>query len=250
MSQNGLNIFPRFLLEREKEWLFFILPADRPGYDEYRKLISIMVIIGTRRFGEGNYVLGRVGDHPDLSYSSLPVLACGRIEFEECSVQITIHEFYDGKIEISIYNVNGEHIPVILHEKSRWTCSAWKPAVSSAPDAGEIRGVDLLDKKGELVLALSTADRTIWLYEDRTGMNHIIPVTNFMSELLRGNTQVKKNKGLDIEWIFDNLGMFEDQDLIYAFIEYNKYRRKVDTGLFAYRENSGKKGFLKRIFSK
>src|SRR5437667_9439809 len=105
------RMFPRKLNKLEKDWLFYLLPSTRKGYNEYRKLIEGMLVIGEGRFGEGNYVLGYEGDAPDLSYPSMPMFACGQIICEECRIQISIHEHYDNKIEYSINNLLGESIP-------------------------------------------------------------------------------------------------------------------------------------------
>jgi hypothetical protein len=66
------------------------------------------------------------------------------------------------------------------------------------------------------------------LYESVSGVNHIIPVTNFINELLRGNRSINRSKGIDMNYIFSNLGMFSDSDFRRALVQYNKQWRKVD----------------------
>ena len=123
MNSNNERKYPRKLGEKETGWLFYLLPEERPLYADYRAKINSMLAIGEGRFGEGNLVLGHEGDEPDLSYSSLPVFACGQIIYKECRLQISIHEFYDNKIEVSISNISGDKIPDTLTEVSKWSYS-------------------------------------------------------------------------------------------------------------------------------
>jgi hypothetical protein len=129
MNQNGERKYPGKLTGREKEWLNYLLPEGRKSYAEYREKISSMLIIGEGRFGEGNYVLGFEGDKPDLSYSSLPVFACGQIKFKECVLQISVHEIFDNKIEISIGNVTGKKFPMHLPKSAGGVIHTGSPAV-------------------------------------------------------------------------------------------------------------------------
>ncbi|MFI5145012.1 MAG: hypothetical protein ACHQJ4_05390 [Ignavibacteria bacterium] len=241
------NNFPRQLIEREKEWLFFLLPSGRPGYHLYRDKIDSMCVIGEGRFGEGNYVLGYEGDEPDLSYSSLPMFATGQVIFKECTIQVSIHELYDNKIEISINNVYGEGIPDELTEISRWTYSNWLPGTISPFPDDKLRETDILTGSRKAVLAISQNRRTIWLYESNSGMNYIIPVTNFLNELMRGNTKIDRTKGININYIFENLDLFSDDDFVKAFVQYNKQYRKIDLP-DAEIAKPKKSGFIKKIF--
>jgi len=75
MNLSDSKNYPRVLTPLENDWLLYILPDTGPGYRIYREKIASMLVIGEGRFGEGNYVLGYKGDEPDLSYSSLPILA-------------------------------------------------------------------------------------------------------------------------------------------------------------------------------
>src|SRR5512143_1945782 len=173
MNQNGQRKYPRKLTEREKDWLLYLLPEDRVLYADYRNKIASMLVIGEGRFGEGNRVLGYEGDEPDLSYSSLPMFACGQIIFKECTVQVSIHEFFDNKIEISINNLSGSEIPEELNEISRWSYSYWKPANPSPFEGDSLREINITKNKNETVLVLSPKNRTIWLYDSKSGVNFI-----------------------------------------------------------------------------
>ena len=233
MSFNGLNIYPRKITNREQDWLFYLLPEEVPGYNEYRNKIFTMSVIGEGRFGEGNYFLGYEGDTPDLSYASLPMFACGQIECKDCLIQLSIHEFYDNKIEFSINNILGESIPEILHEIKRWSYSYWKPGSPSPFENDELREVNLTSNKNELVLVLSKQKQSIWLHESGTGINHIIPVSNYINELLLVKKTIVKSDGINIANVFSNLASFTDDDFRQAFLKYNKYWKKVKMGYFS-----------------
>jgi hypothetical protein len=220
--------YPRALTQRDKEWLFYLLPQDRSGYAVYREKIDSMVVIGEGRFGPGNYVLGQRGDEPDLSYSSLPMFASGQIICKECAIQISIHELYDNKIEISINNISGDEIPDNLTETGRWSYSYWALGKESPFLDDKLREVNLSSQKGRAVLAISPAGQRIWLYDDNTKLNYIIPVTNFLNELLRGNSEIDRTKGVNIDYIFKNLDLFKDEDVVKAFVQYNKQYKKID----------------------
>lgn len=247
MNQNGLNKYPRKLTPREKDWLFYMLPEESHAYSEYRKNIASMLVIGEGRFGEGNLVLGYEGDSPDLSYASLPVFACGQIICKGCTIQVSIHEFFDNKIEVSLSNLSDSGIPEFLIETGRWSYSYWKPGQPSPFEGDKLSEINVSKNNNELVLALSPKSRTIWLYDQRSCVNYIIPVTNFINELLRGNPKIDKSGGINIDFIFSNLDKFDDYDFVRAFVQYNKHWHKVE--LLDSEVASGKgKGFLKKIF--
>lgn len=250
MNQNGIRKYPRKLTEQEQSWLFYLLPEERIAYAEYRKKIGSMLVIGEGRFGEGNLVLGHEGDEPDLSYSSLPVFACGQIEYKECRLQISIHEFYDNKIEVSISNLTEDKIPVILTEVSKWSYSYWKPGESSPFAGDKLREINITKHTGDLVLVLSPANHSIWLYESKAEFNHIIPVTNFINELLRGNTSIDKTKGINMPYVFDNLAKFSNPEFVKALVQYNKQWRKVELLDSDAEIGKEKKGLFKKIFNR
>lgn len=244
------NKYPRMLSRRETGWLFYLLPEEIPAYAEYRKRIGSMLVIGEGRFGTGNLVLGYEGDKPDLSYSSLPVFACGQVICKECRLQISIHEFFDNKTEVSISNLSGDEIPDELTELGKWSYSYWKPGEPSPFEGDRLREIDISKTKGSLVLALSPQNHSVWLYEAKTGLNHIIPVTNFINELLRGNTSVDKSRGINIAYVFDNLKKFSDSEFVKAAVQYNKQWRKAELHDADAAVGVEKKGLFKKIFSR
>jgi hypothetical protein len=139
-----------------------------------------------------------------------------------------VHEFFDNKIEISVNNLTSESVPENVKEIKRWSYSYWKPGTPSPFENDDLREYDLSGKEGKLVLAVSPVNRTIWLYDSESGVNHIIPVTNFLNELLRGDRRIDKSKGIDVDYIFSNLKLFKTEDFRRALAEYNKHWRKVN----------------------
>lgn len=248
MNTKSENKYPRKLTQRETDWLFYLLPVDRSAYAEYRTKIESMLVIGEGRFGESNMILGYEGDEPDLSYSSLPVFACGQIEYKECRLQISIHELFDNKIEVSISNLSGDIIPGSLTEAGKWSYSYWKPGTDSPFEGDKLREIEIAKTKGELTLALSPKNFSAWLYEAKTGLNRIIPVTNFINELLRGNTSIDKTKGINIAYVFENLDKFSDAEFVKALVQYNKQWRKVELIDSDAAIGKEKKGLFRKLF--
>ena len=247
LNQNGHRLYPRNLTPREKDWLFYLLPEESHAYAEYRSTIASMLVIGEGRFGEGNLVLGYEGDSPDLSYSSLPVFASGQIICKGCTIQISIHEFFDNKIEVSLSNLSDSEIPEFLLETARWSYSYWRPGKPSSFKGDKLREINVSKNDNELVLALSPESRTVWLHDSRSKVNYIIPVTNFINELLRGNPKIDKSGGINIGFIFSNLEKFEDDDFIRAFVQYNKHWHKIEL-LDSDVAFGKRKGLFKKIF--
>jgi hypothetical protein len=247
---NALREYPRYLTEAELSMLFFILPEDIPVYYKYRERITNMLLIGEGRFGEWNYILGFENDQPDLSYASLPVFASGQVILDSASVQVTLHEEYDNKIEFSINNLSGDVVPASGKITGGWTYSTWIPGEPSPFKNDELREVQISPVKNGLVLAISKVNRSIWLYEDENKYKHIIPVTNFINELLRGNTTIDRTKGINMNHIFGNLSLFSDNDFKKAMINYNKQWRKLDLSKVESTAGEKKSGLFSRIFRK
>src|SRR5438309_8567948 len=94
--------YPRPISPREREWIDWILPPDRPGYRDYRHLVGGMVVIGKGRRGEGEIILGPEGSTPDVSSPLAPVFAYGAIETKAGTISMTMREISEGQISIEI----------------------------------------------------------------------------------------------------------------------------------------------------
>src|SRR5258706_16128770 len=82
--------YPRPLLPREREWIAWILPADRPGYKHYREIIDAMEVIGEGRRGSGEIILGQRDARIDVESPLPSVYAYGVIETNFGTISITV----------------------------------------------------------------------------------------------------------------------------------------------------------------
>jgi hypothetical protein len=221
------EIFPRDLSALERELLLWILPADRSGYDSYRSLVEAWKIAARGRRGEGNYILARDGAAVD-NESPLPqLLAYGSVQLETGEVTVSLRERLDDQLE---FEIAGEYADAVagLQASRRWTLSTWLPSGVCPCCGGSLREVEMKTGSGRrLVLALCVKDRRLWVYDDRTGVNHPIPVTSFYNELML--QQNVKDPAIALDWrrLFTALGTFRDIDLSLAFMAYNRLRTKV-----------------------
>lgn len=251
MNPNGQ--FPRKLTEREIDWILWMLPEDKPGYRIYHEMIKEMVVIGYGKFEPDNLILGYPGDKPDEEGFYMPVISLGQIETKEARVQISIHKPHKNQIQVDIVNLNADFIPEKFTELRRWSYARWTPGDVSPATGEKVREVKIFSKTEQnLILVISPSDKKIWLHEIDSGINYIIPVTNFLNELLKRKKEiVDRIGGLNVNFIFENIGRFSDADINNAFISYSKFFAKVDVG--SYEEIKEKKGLfslLKRKFRK
>ncbi|MCS7228428.1 MAG: hypothetical protein RMJ81_09920 [Candidatus Kryptonium sp.] len=247
MNINGK--FPRDLTERERNWILWMLPEDKPGYRAYREMIKEMMIIGYGRFEPDNLILGQPNDKPDEETFFTPIISLGQIEMREARIQISIHREHRNQIQVDIVNLLGDTIPENVSEIRRWSYAYWNPGDVSPCTEKPVREVKIFSRtEHNLILVISPSDKKIWLHEIDSGINYIIPVTNFFNELLRQRKEIiDKTGGLNVNFIFENIDRFSDADINNAFINYSKIFAKVDVG--AYEEVKEKKGlfsFLKR----
>jgi hypothetical protein len=238
--------FPRPLLVREREWIEWVLPADRPGYRAYRDLIGGMLVLGEGRRGEGELILGHPGTAPDFSSPLAPLFAYGAIDTSGGIVSISLREMMDGQISIEIVGHGTGEIPSQLEERARWTYSLWNPG-DACPQCGQgLREVPMhstAPEAGRLVLALCATDRRLWVYDPTTGVNRLIPVTNFYNELMLHKNIREPEIALNSRRLFTDLPRFSDSDLAYAFLTYNKIRTKVHVSGTIEADRKEKRGF-------
>ncbi len=239
-------------MPRERGWLEWLLPEDRIGYREYRCALEKLLVIGQGRRGKGNLVLGRAGDEPDLTSPLPSVFAYGVIEAKEGTISILTREEAGAQIEIEIVPMKGDTIPEIITETKRWTYSTWWPGNSCPSCNGSLREVRLGTPAPQAVLAICSTDRRIWVYDSMTGVNHLIPITNFYNELMLHKRIREPKIALDTSYLFSHLNAFYDADLALAFSVYNKIRRKVDSAIeapVATQSRQPLSKFLKKFFS-
>jgi hypothetical protein len=81
-----------------------------------------------------------------------------------------------------------------------------------------------------LVLAVCGNDSRLWVYDERTGVNHPIPVTNYYNELMLHKNVRDPKVALDSKRLFLELTQFSDRELTHAFQTYNQLHTKVPFG--------------------
>ena len=223
-------MYPRNLTGKEKDLLNLILPENKPGYKVYRDKINFSVVVGEGRFGEGNYFLGKSGTFPDLSFPSTPVFALGTVYVTNAvNIDIIIHEEDDNLIEVEFgVDINENH-PFYDEISSNMVIkvnsySRWVPGMKSPFSDTEVKIVGI--KPEEYLLAISGEEKKIWLHSKYSGVNHLIPVTNYYNSLMLFRNERNTEKVLNPNLFFDNLGTFNDNELASAFIIYNQYMRR------------------------
>ncbi len=223
--KNTVNgTYPRGLRNKEREFLEFVLPFDRPGYKTYRELIESMVVLGSGRRGNGNFILGYSGDTPDTQSPLASVVAYGAVESTRGAFTITVREFVGKQIDVEIVSTDGDEAPEHFEEKRRWTYSLWTPGNLSPATGAPVREI-LVGESA--TLAIASADKRIWVHEAASGMLYLIPITNFYNELMLHKNIRDPKIALQSKGFFREIENYSDHDLRSAFIVYNKLRPKV-----------------------
>jgi hypothetical protein len=229
---SGVKQFPRELTRQEKYLLFSVLPEEKQGYRRYREKINELLVTGFGRFKDSNLILGKQNTVPDLSFSSSPVFAAGTIKIPGDEIDILINEEVDDEIEFDLTLKNSGIIPEEINEQGRWSYSNWNPGDQSPGDKKEVREVEVL--KGEYILAFAPSHKKIWLHMNENGVNYLIPLTNYYNELMRFKRVKDPKEALNPKLLFQNLTEFSDDELINAFVLYNKYMRRFSIDFSKY----------------
>lgn len=228
METERSNGFPRPLNSLENDLLMWLLPADRPGYNEYRQLLSEWRVIASGRRGEGNYVVGPPDEEVDLETPLPQVLAYGIVETEQTDISVILRERIGNQIEYEIAPLRGELKGSLVEERRRWSFSYWR-AGEGCPKCGKtVREVTMASEKGEqYLLAVCSTDKRLWVYDPQTGVNHVIPPTVFFNELMLHKNIRDPHIALDVNNLFSKLASYSDRDLVHAFRTYNQIRTKI-----------------------
>lgn len=240
--------FPREISQGEKKLLFSILPGEKPGYKKYRENIEKLFVIGEGRFGGTNLVLGKKDMKPDIISPSAPVFAFGSAVTNIDDYDIVIHEDIDDEIEFDIAPKPGSSEEIVIQKS--WSYSEWAPGQNAPNDDSGVREIVIIPDN--LILVIAPVHKKIWLHETSSGINYIIPVTNFYNYLM----MVKNFRSMKIvsnqSLMFKNLDSYSDMELISTFLAYNKYfkRVNVDYSFFETTRASKKKKNFLRIFTK
>jgi hypothetical protein len=223
--------FPRPLTSFEREALLWLLPAEKPGYNEYRKYISLWTVVGEGRRGSGNYILAYASTIPDTESPLPQVFAYGIIETDAGSISVTLRELFEGQLEFEIVGVQRELTPTGYTEKQRWNFSEWTPKHGCPMCGRPPREVSIRRENGlSATLAVCVNDKRLWISDEGDGVNHLIPVTNFHNAIMLHKNIRDPERALAAGNFFRDLHTFSDADLTAAFVQYNKLRKKVDLG--------------------
>lgn len=242
--------FPRELTNQEKYLLFSVLPENKPGYMSYREKINELMVTGYGRSKNNNFILGKRNTVPDLSVSSSPVFATGTVKIPKDEIDILINEEVEGEIEFELSLKHSEIIPGDINNLTSWSYSDWNPGDKSPNDSCEVR--EVIISNGNYFLVFAPTHKKIWLHESKSGVNYLIPLTNFYNELM-GYKRIKDPKeALNPGLLFQKLNDYPDIDLINAFVLYNKYMRRFSTDFskFLIYPIVNKKKSIKNLFGK
>jgi hypothetical protein len=247
---NGQQVlFPRSLTTFERETLLWLLPAARPGYNEYRKYISQWEVVGEGRRGTGNYILADREVLPDVESPLPQVFAYGVIEAENASISATLRELFEDQLEYEIVNLKDESIPPHFTERRRWNFSLWSPTQPCPVCGSKAREVTIRrESGGDATLAVCAVDKRLWIFDALDGVNHLIPVTNFHNAIMLQKNIRDPQTALAAENFFKHLHTFSNADLAAAFVQYNKLRKKVELGRIIL-PRSTKTTFVDKVFS-
>lgn len=241
--------FPRELNELEKQWLFSVLPDDKPGYLDFRHKLERLMVTGYGANEGMNYFLGAEDSLPDLTAPTASVFAAGTIEFTESVIDVVVHDEFEGMVEIDI-SLIGRYPLESERELRRWSYSSWVPGRKAPGDNSPVREIELIP--GSIIIAVAPVHKRIWVYEKETGINHFIPVTNYYNELMRIKKIKNARTALNSNLLFENIDKYADQDLGAAFLIYNKYWRKIklDYSYFMPEKAEKNESFLSRFFKR
>ncbi len=212
------------LSKNEIKLLFAILPDGKPGYKKYRDMISSMGVVGKGRFNDGNFYLGSGETQPDLSIASTPVFAVGIVKANVGSIDVLIHEYEDDLIEIQLSKRFGDDDELIVDDVLSF--SEWNPGDKSTGSSEAVKEFEII--KDRFVLVIDKSNKKIWLHNYESGVNHIIPVSNYFNELMRLKKIKDENLFRSPSLFFNKLNEFSEEDFKLAFYQYNKFMRRFD----------------------
>lgn len=215
------DTYPRKLRPKELNLLEGVLPPDRAGYRQYREMINSMVVLAEGTRGPGNLILGHPGDTSDPSMPLSPVVAFGMVETTHGAFTVTVREFTGARIDVEIVSGSEEEVPDHFEEKRRWTYSSWLPGSVSPSTGSPVRAVPI---DADLTLAIAPQEKRIWLHDRVSGMNLLLPITNFHNELMLFKGIRDPGVALDVGHFFLSQTGYSDADLREAFIRYNAPR--------------------------
>ncbi len=232
------EVFPRDLSALERKLLLWILPADRPGYAEYRNVVNKWKVVAARPWADGSYIMSAPGSVPELDTSPPQVIAVGMIECRGGVLTVSVRELQSSQLEFEVSEPADQEVVSNFERLRRWTLSSWSPTMPCPFCDGRLREVVMVTRSGRtFVLALCALDQRLWIHDELREMNIPIPVTGFYNDLMLQAKIQDPGIALQSRRLFTDLDAYTDDLLIRAFEAYNRTRRRVDLeGAFALRE--------------
>lgn len=239
------EFIPRELSEKERECLFYVLPENKSGYLHYRKLISDYFVIGKAPGIRTGFLLSNRNNVIDYEIPPSPVFAMGSLVNDDTITDIVIYQQYEDVIEAEInYSAIGSNSE---NKKNSWSYSDWIPGNNSPEDGTVVKEIKISGDRYTLVIAQHT--KRIWLHEKDTGINFIIPVTNYFNELMRYKNIRDPKIALNPKNLFTSLNKYSDAELSNALIMYDKYLKRFSLKHTAEtKEESEAKNIISSLF--
>lgn len=223
-----VEVLPRDLTGFERELLLWVLPAERRGYKTIRALVEEWKVTARGRRGTGNYILSPPQERVDKESPLPQVFAYGVVETDRGEVSVTVREPLGNQVEFEIAKLGSGDVMVPFREIRRWTFSTWNPGEPCPICARAIREVVMSTASGRrMVLAICPLDKRLWVCDERTQVNHPVPITNFYNELMFRQHIRDPETALHPERLFSSLSAYQDEVLIGAFRSYNMIRTKI-----------------------
>ncbi|MEX2116050.1 MAG: hypothetical protein WEB37_04130 [Bacteroidota bacterium] len=219
---------PRDLNGLERDLLLWVLPADRPGYQTVHSLVADWKVTARGRRGSGNYILSPLDERVDVESPLPQLLAYGVLETDQGDISVTVREPLGNQVEFEIVKLGRGHLMPTFRESRRWTLSRWDPGEACPICANAVREVVMSTASGRrMVLAICPKDKRLWVYDERTRVNHPVPITNFYNELMLHRHVRDPEIALYPDRLFSDLGQYSDEALVKAFRSYNMIRTKI-----------------------
>ncbi len=231
----------RKLTDREFFLISEILPPERKGYSEYRKKILDLFVV--EEDSDGEIILGNKDEKFYDEDEKTNTFALGYVAFEGRKFYVVIYEELNNFIKVAINDVGKAEGNGLI-----WSYSNWQPGMKAPADSSKVREVHLV--KNKLVIAIAPVHKKIWLYEKQSGVNHILPVSNFYNEIMRARGERNPAVVSHPKRIFERLDEFTDEEIGQGFLLYNEYLNKFEIDYGMFKRKKGNRFFFKKILGK
>lgn len=221
------------LTPSERDLLSWLLPAERPFYRDIREAIDPLPLHRSR---DGSLTFGEY----DEALSD--TVTIGEVEAQGVAAAIALR-MNDERTAAFLQMPGGEDM------KPVWCLSHWSPGTASS-ELDTIRQIPLLDASGAepYTLALSPAERVLWLHHADNGYNQLLPVTGLLVELARVVKPASMDR-LTSEQFFTLARAVSDEEIRQALLRYNERAKRFDASKVVTKAKQRSRNFFD-LFSK